>query len=472
MPTLLRMPDELYTQELAQVVAPQYALRTFQDALNGRPFHEPGFRSQVLEFLVRNYRAPAHLLDDAFNALLEDLKVARVLMLERMPMIRAYHWQPGSGEEKGRWVVPTYIFAEHRNMLQLALDNAKSDVPNAGIHEEQEKPTPKVPYRKTANPVPAALKPGSDLVDRLAKHTSGEVPLSPEESVKLRKDLGKMNETLSPGEQFIVPDYSQDEQAYIDENNQKFSNDIGMVYSPAAAVLGLPTRAITKDESKVAGAVTTGMAIEGATAISVLGKGNPMPRINRVTSPKSTQDTIPSRGYRPAIGERTITKTEYKKISSELRARVSLNAVDGHGHARHGSHTTLLQQENRIKTGIAPDGEKAPTPRATKFDSNQTEIEAVRRAQNEFDKQNAAKPYPTMITTPKGKVIPNTVAITVDGGKNGYGSGLEVIRDAQGKPLPGKPIGPTGQDYKAKVMFRFDPVTKKWNALTQYPSQN
>lgn len=271
MPTLLRMPDELYTQELAQVVAPQYALRTFQDALNGRPFHEPGFRSQVLEFLVRNYRAPAHLLDDAFNSLLEDLKVARVLMLERMPMMRAYHWQPGSGEEKGRWVVPTYIFAEHRNMLQLALDNAKSDVPSAGIHEAQEKPTPKVPYRKAASPAPAALKPGEDLVDRMAKHTSGEVPLSPEESIKLRKDLGKMNETLSPGEQFMVADYSPEEQAYIDEKNQKFSNDIGMVYSPAAAALGLPTRAITGDESKVAGAVNTGLAIEGAAGISAIG---------------------------------------------------------------------------------------------------------------------------------------------------------------------------------------------------------
>lgn len=288
MPTLLRMPDELYAQELAQVVAPQYALRTFQDALNGRPFHEPGFRSQVLEFLVRNYRAPAHLLDGAFNALQEDLKVARVLMLERMPMMRAYHWQPGVGEEKGRWVVPTYIFAEHRNMLQLALDNAKSDVPNAGIHEEQEKPTPKVPYRKTASPAAVALRPGADLVDRMAKHTSGEAPLSPEESIKLRKDLGKMNDTLSPDEQFMVPDYSPDEQAYLDEKNQKFSNDIGMVYSPAAAALGLPTRAITGDESRVAGAVNTGLAFEGAGAILTAGAIKP----TSSTAPKAGQASI------------------------------------------------------------------------------------------------------------------------------------------------------------------------------------
>lgn len=275
MPTLLRMPDELYAQELPQVVAPQYAFRTFQDALNGRPFHDPGFRSQVLEFLVRNYRAPAHLIDDAFHALVEDLQQARVLMLERMPMIRAYHWQPGTGEEKGRWVVPTYIFAEHRHMLQLALDNAKSDVPNVGIHEPQEKPAPKVPYRKASSPAPASLKPGADLVDKMAKHSSGEQPLSPEESIQLRKDLGKMNEKLSPGEQFMVPDYSPEEQTYQDEKNQKFANDIAMSYSVPSALLGVPTRGLGGSESQVAGAVNAGLALEGVGGAAVIaGKNN------------------------------------------------------------------------------------------------------------------------------------------------------------------------------------------------------
>lgn len=310
MPTLLRMPDELYTQELAQVVAPQYALRTFQDALNGRPFHEPGFRSQVREFLVRNYRAPAHLLDDAFNALLEDLKVARVLMLERMPMIRAYHWQPGSDDEKGRWVVPTYIFAEHRNMLQLALDNAKSDVPNVGIHEPLEKPTPKVPYRKAASLAPTALKPGADLVDKMAKHTSGEVPLSPEESIKLRKDLGKMNETLSPGEQFMVPDYSPEEQAYIDENNQKFANDIAMSYSVPSALLGVPTRELGGSESQVAGAVNAGMAIEGIAGGAVIGK----PRIDG-SSQRISSNSTPLRSSADMLGVEPASPQLIKSVS-------------------------------------------------------------------------------------------------------------------------------------------------------------
>jgi len=310
MPTLLRMPDELYTQELAQVVAPQYAFRTFQDALNGRPFHDPGFRSQVLEFLVRNYRAPAHLIDDAFHALVEDLQQARVLMLERMPMIRAYHWQPGTGEEKGRWVVPIYIFAEHRHMLQLALDNAKSDVPNVGIHEPQEKPTPKVPYRKASSPAPASLKPGADLVDKMAKHSSGEEPLSPEESIQLRKDLGKMNEKLSPGEQFMVPDYSSEEQAYLDNKQLELSNDLGMVYSPAAAALGLPTRAITGDESRVAGAVNTGLAIEGAAGILTIGTNGPARAANtKAGLSKPATESVANRITRSTLNAEDIAQS-------------------------------------------------------------------------------------------------------------------------------------------------------------------
>ena len=149
---------------------------------------------------------------------------------------------------------------------------------------------------------------------------------------------------------------------------------------------------------------------------------------------------------------------------------MSLEGVGGHGHARHGAHTTLTQQETRIQTKIAPDGAKAPTPRATTFDSNQAELEAVRRAETVFNKNNAANPYPTTITTPKGKVKPNTGPIVVGGRKGGYGSGVEVIRDANGKPLPGRPVQPTGQDPSAKVIFRYDPNTGQWDKVTQYPT--
>ena len=184
----------------------------------------------------------------------------------------------------------------------------------------------------------------------------------------------------------------------------------------------------------------------------------------------SSASTLHTRGYKPQSGERALTQAEYKELSSELRARVSLQGVEGHGHARHGVHTTLTQQETRIQTKIAPDGQKAPTSRATIFDSNQAELEAVRRAQAEFNAANSAAPYPTMITTPSGKVKPNTVLIVVSGRKNGYGSGVELIRDANGKPLPGRPIQPTGQDSSAKVIFRHNPSTGQWDIVTQYPT--
>ena len=58
----------------------------------------------------------------------------------------------------------------------------------------------------------------------------------------------------------------------------------------------------------------------------------------------------------------------------------------------------------------------------------------------------------------------------VGGRKGGYGSGLEVIRDANGKPLPGRPVQATGQDPSAKVIFRYDPSTGQWGKVTQYPT--
>ena len=177
-----------------------------------------------------------------------------------------------------------------------------------------------------------------------------------------------------------------------------------------------------------------------------------------------------TRGNRPKQGERSQTKEEYKKSESERRAKASVESIEGHGHARHGAQTTLNEQEARIKTGTAPDGAKAPTPRATKFDSDQAELEAVRRAEAKFEKNNSANPYPTTITTPKGTVKPNTIPIEVDGRKGGYGSGVEVIRDSSGKPLPGRPVQPTGQDPKATVIFRYDPGTGKWVKITQYPT--
>lgn len=130
----------------------------------------------------------------------------------------------------------------------------------------------------------------------------------------------------------------------------------------------------------------------------------------------------------------------------------------------------MTQQETRVQTKIAPDGEKAPTPRATTFDSSRAELEAVRRAEVVFNKNNVANPYPTTITMPNGKVKPNTVPIVVGGRKGGYGSGVEVIRDVNGKPLAGRPVQPTGQDMNAKVIFRYDPSTGQWDKVTQYPT--
>ena len=81
MPTLLRMPDEIYQHELSHICAPHGAYYMLRDALYGRPFPQPHFQSHLLEFLARNYNAPAHLMEDAFAELQQDLERGRVLIV-------------------------------------------------------------------------------------------------------------------------------------------------------------------------------------------------------------------------------------------------------------------------------------------------------------------------------------------------------------------------------------------------------
>lgn len=45
MPTLLRMPDELYQADLGKVVCPHHACHILRDALRGYPGPQPAFHS-------------------------------------------------------------------------------------------------------------------------------------------------------------------------------------------------------------------------------------------------------------------------------------------------------------------------------------------------------------------------------------------------------------------------------------------
>ncbi|MEZ5069363.1 MAG: hypothetical protein R2847_13215 [Bacteroidia bacterium] len=97
------------------------------------PWADPGFDSHVREFLTLNYQAPAHLMEDAFQALQHDLLQGRVLITERMTRFPAFFWIPPKEDQAGYWLLGHHVHAEHRPILQLALDNARADVPNASV---------------------------------------------------------------------------------------------------------------------------------------------------------------------------------------------------------------------------------------------------------------------------------------------------------------------------------------------------
>lgn len=146
--------------------------------------------------------------------------------------------------------------------------------------------------------------------------------------------------------------------------------------------------------------------------------------------------------------------------------------LPGHGHARHGSHTTIAQQTTRVQTGVTPDGLIRRTGRATRFDSPEAELDAVRRAQARTANRVAAgQKSRAFVVSPDGTIeVPRDTSV-VTGYPGGYGSGVEVIRrPVTNQALPGRPVAPTGQDPNALVVLRYDPTTQTWQPVTQYPT--
>jgi hypothetical protein len=206
---------------------------------------------------------------------------------------------------------------------------------------------------------------------------------------------------------------------------------------------------------------------ENARAAQAKG-GEPPPEI-KTPEPGSDPSKPPSKplyeqGDKPPPGTRDLTADQFKEIDRYHRAKSRSESYSGHGHGRHGSQTTIAEQTRRVQTGEAPDGNLAKTDKATKFDSHAKEVEAVERAKAK--NPGAGKP----LYTPSGK--PNRDVKVVDDGPEGYGSGVEVQEDANGDPLPGRPVQPTGQQPNAKVVFQYNPKTGNWDPYTQFPTDD
>jgi hypothetical protein len=166
-----------------------------------------------------------------------------------------------------------------------------------------------------------------------------------------------------------------------------------------------------------------------------------------------------------------MTREQWKIQYRRQRAEQSVQNLPGHGHARHGYQTTIVQQMTRVRTGIAPDGIRATTSRATRFDSPEAELEAIGKARKIVAHRVANGQISYWDVDPRGVVRPHWETVVVDGRRGGYGSGIEVQRDpSTGIPLPGRPVQPTGQDKNARVRLQYNPATGTWDPLTQYPT--
>jgi hypothetical protein len=142
-----------------------------------------------------------------------------------------------------------------------------------------------------------------------------------------------------------------------------------------------------------------------------------------------------STGEEPQPGTRDLNQDEFQQWEDHLRAKFTAESYSGHGHARHGSQTTMNEQIRRVRTGEDPDGTvtinkhtgaRERPSKATKFDTHSKEVEAVERARGKigpsepkFDKHGQ----------------PRFIKIVVDDGAEGYGSGVRVKEGPDGEPF-------------------------------------
>lgn len=144
-----------------------------------------------------------------------------------------------------------------------------------------------------------------------------------------------------------------------------------------------------------------------------------------------------------------------------------LEELPGHGHEMHGSQVTDQQLIDRVQTGARPDGTVGKkVSAATKFDTPEAELDAVTKGQQLMSNE----PPGVINVKPDGVAVPEYKDPIVAGPPEGYGSGYEVMRDANGNPLPGRPVQPTGQLPNAQLVYKWNPGSGTWDPVTQYPT--
>ena len=212
---------------------------------------------------------------------------------------------------------------------------------------------------------------------------------------------------------------------------------------------------------------------------------------------------LETRGYKPAPGERVTTRDDWKAQQRRSRAENTVAQADkplenpnspsthGHGHARHGSQTTSMEQAEGVRSGMRPDGTTgSPLSTTSRFRSPEAEAEALGRGrrllneklrsgtvQNDFpDPVTGTPTYVDPVTgSPTRVKIDNVTTNDV----RGYGDGFIAERDAVTNqiihPDPANPTyrnpvpNPANPLMKADIVYEYVPSTGKWEPLTYYP---
>ena len=94
--------------------------------------------------------------------------------------------------------------------------------------------------------------------------------------------------------------------------------------------------------------------------------------------------------------------------SININTPSTYDSAHGHSYGRHGAHTTEAQQRRRLTHGIAPNNDRAPVPAsapgASKFDSDDLHVTAIKKAVDKLVDKNKNRSDPATYKGLNGKI--------------------------------------------------------------------
>jgi hypothetical protein len=196
---------------------------------------------------------------------------------------------------------------------------------------------------------------------------------------------------------------------------------------------------------------------------------------------------LEGRGAKTSEGERSLTRDQYRAQDSNRRARETCAQIDqplenpepdasevGHLHSRHGYEVTDAQQQDRVRTGITPDGKQLVAGKSSsRFSSAEAEAEAVGRGERELQEKLArgdVKGFDGKLVSDEGKPARTRVEV-VTKRAGGFGTrydaqvdnaGMKSL-DAAGQHIPKAAEGPLN---RAVILYEYVPSSQEWRPFS------